>query len=186
MEENEPLDETSENENIQSDIPIFPFIRKFGLIGSGILMLFTIVSYSVNGIASNSEFSTAIISIVLSNLVCFLAYVGIMTWAIMEYKESNEGYASLGKAFLVTFLTGLFMAVVFMIFTIIITSVLEMNLFGLGDNSDLQNSFEVMGLFMTIFSSLFSLITNSIGGAVIALIISASIKKERPLGSNSF
>jgi len=188
MEEIQPLDDHFENREITVDAPIFQTIIKYGIIGSIILVLISILQFSIGANSFNNEFSLTFMVYIISIGIGYLSYIGVMTFAIINYKKINEGFASFGKAFAVTFLTGFVMSFASMIFRLVVMLGFGITTFGMSDFSEMDNAFgnKATTMILVVWSSLSSMIFGAMGGAIVALIISAITKKERPLGFRTF
>lgn len=186
MEELQPLDDNFNRMELPLDSPIFPIILKYGLIGSAIMLPITAIQFATASVGFKEDLFTSILASVLTSGVILLVYIGIMTLAILKYKKTNDGFASLGKAFLVTFLTGLMIAVASTIFSMIMMFVFGYNAFGMNEFNSMDEGFSgtSMKFWLIFLSSLSSLLFSSMAGAIVALIISAITKKERPLNFN--
>ena len=187
MEEHETLDDHFDYKEIIMEASMFPTILRYGVIGSVILVVLSIIQFSIGNQGMDDEISYVVEYYIISTGISFLTYIGSMTFAILNFKRINEGFASLGQAFGVTFLTGLFMAVVSLVFSIIMMLGFGFASFGMGDINEFNNAVgnEFTSVFLVIWTSITSLFFGCMVGAVIALIISVITKKERPLGFNT-
>ncbi|MDF1698920.1 MAG: DUF4199 family protein [Saprospiraceae bacterium] len=156
---------------------------KYGSIGTLVLFLLLLLQRFLFGYGTSSGFSAATFMGIAVSFFNFVAYVVMMVLAIEAYKKLNEGYASMGKAFGVTFLTGLFMAIAFaaasLLFFLIFGFTTSSSTFMEG-GSDIFDGSKIA--LVTIVATLGGLFTGSMAGAVIALIVSLVTKKERPVG----
>lgn len=109
-----------------------------------------------------------------------------MTLAVINYKKINGGFVSLERAFLVSYLTGVMMAVIGMLFSLIwfyvigisgdcIESIKRVGAIFLGKGSTL--------IIMTV-ASLFSLFVGCAMGTLVALIIALATKQDRIMNFN--
>jgi len=162
---------------------IFPFILKFGIIGAALLILISVLQTLIIGPNQKEGFSVySVLSLGLVG-ISYVAYILFMFLALMSYKKSNGGFVSLGKAFGITYLTGLFMAIVG-----VIASLLMMYTFGMDNYA---TNFEGVGMEppafkLILFATLTFFFFNCIGGAFAALIVSAIMKRDRPISFNTY
>jgi uncharacterized membrane-anchored protein len=96
-----------------------------------------------------------------------------------EYKKSNEGYLTMGRAMGITYLTGLFIAVLSNIYSLILTYFYGMNL--LAD----QISFDPLSFKYILIANLSMFVFGCMSGAIVALIVSVIMKRNKPISFNS-
>jgi ABC-type multidrug transport system permease subunit len=177
-----PKKNTPQNEGILLEKPIFPVIYKYGSIGGTIIVLIGMLQTQVLG-HNNSEgetFSTFLPMALI--LISDIVYILLMILAIKAYKKYNDGVASFGKAFLVTFLTGLFIAFVSWIFTILLSYIIGVPDITMGVETNNISEENVYYSFIRILAgSLPSLFLNCVFGGIMALIISLVTKNNRPI-----
>lgn len=177
----EPIDNTLQGTMPRADQPMLPFILKFGLIGAGVLLLITILQRVAMSFGDSTESAIFMISQIAISLISVVIYTLIMFFSVRSYKNSNGGFVSLGRAFGVTFLTGLLMAVVNLILTTLFTFIYgfpQSSIEGMPDMSESST------LGVILLTGVFGLISGCFVGGFIALILSLIVKRDKPVQFN--
>lgn len=177
----EPIDTTLQGQERIGSPPMMPYIFKYGLIGVVILATIAIIQRFALDMQDGEMSVGMIVSSIVIPLISIIIYTLLMYFAVNEYKKSNGGFVSLGKAFGVTFLTGLFIAVINFIIGLLIIAIFG---FPQGQASELMDMSEPSTLGLIALASAFSLLGGCMVGAFIALIISLVVKKEKPIQFN--
>lgn len=178
------LDDKFENEEVFVDEPYMPVIYKYGGIGAAIIVVISTLTNYFATDATDMGF-TFVISMFLSFL-SIVSYVFVMTFAVLNYKKMSGGFVSFGRAFVISYLTGLMMAVIGLIFSltwIYFFGLPQASMEGLEEMSKMFENENTTFMVMAA-ASFFSMLIGCAIGAVIALIVSAATKNERPINFN--
>ena len=166
--QSEEFDQLDSNE--KHDIPYFNIVLKYAGIGILILIALGMVQFRLMPPDMNS--AQALDTIMLSYLMTFiqmLVYFAILSLAVREYKQKNEGFISFIKGFLIAYLTGLSMVLVSTGFSSLYSYLV------------LPEELKTSLIFISV---LIGLVMSCIFGAGIAAIIALIFKKEKSVGLN--
>lgn len=161
--------------------PFLPTVLKYGGIGAVVMIVINTISYLfLSGVTD----SMSALATILLTPITILIYAVIMYLSTSKYRESCGGFVTLGKAFLNSFLTGLLMALVSLVFTIIWYYFIGMpgqegmdTLNSITENSSTR-------FLIILGATLFSFLMGCGVGAIVALIVSAILKKNPPISWN--
>lgn len=174
-----PLDEPD-----KEYISVSPWstILKYGLIGSAIMLVWSGISMAM-GLNSTPNSTSSLVTGALGILFSFAVYIVIMIFAVKEHRDKKQqGIISLGKGMAVSFVTGLIMSIVSnaanLIYALVINPTFITDALPTEIDPGIVNE-STMKLAM-VGSTAFSFVMGCIIGAVIALIISAVMKKDPP------
>lgn len=186
-----PLDEPMHD---MDSIPVSPWptILKYGGIGSLILILFGVFGFLISE-RTNSYVSTTIISFAASGF-SILVYILIMIFSIKEYRDKfSNGYISLGKGMLVSYGSAFMMGSVGILFNLLYFLVidptymqrqLEKSYTDMGiDPSTMSHATNMYTPIMIAGTQVTSFALGCVFGAILSLIVSAVMKKDRPYNS---
>lgn len=158
-------------------------------VAYAVYFLILIYVFKFLGIDQNSPSITTtekIISSALSYIPFILAVIFVQT----NYKKELGGYISFGKAFSSGFkvaaYTGLFIAVILIIYYVILDSeakqkLIDTALQAAGDDEQKRKGVEIMKSSMVYFIGFVGGVIYTFLGLIVSLIGAAVIKKEKPL-----
>jgi uncharacterized protein DUF4199 len=183
-----PLDEPMDQAFVSASPG--PTIMKYSLIGIGGILLLSILTFTF-GIGAGASMSTGLIASIITSLFSIILYVLIMVFAIKEHRDQHQkGFISLGKALLISYITGLIMATASIIFNLLYMLVINPNYMAdsLGniegmegmDTSTMLGGDYTMAI---VFSTITSYVMGCVVGVFIALIVSAIMKKDLPFNT---
>lgn len=171
--------------------PIKPTVLRYALIGSLLLIAFTLIS-QLTGLTTHSSWAVRTLSSVVSIAIMFFVFRS----AIISYRDQeNEGLVTLGKGFMITFWITLIMAVVSTIFFVIMLTYIDSSIIdmardkaiadmesrGLSDE-EIDQAMGFAELLMgTTFMAIAAFFGTVIFGAIIGLVTAIIYKKETPV-----
>ncbi len=173
------------NEPLIENTSVSPWstVMKYGLIGSVIMVVWTYITMSM-GMSGDLSGGNLGLNMLLG-LFSYVIYILAMVLAVKEHRDKKQqGFISLGKAMGVSYLTGLIIAIIGMIATLLYFFVINPDFYAdiaadqglsLPDSGDSSAMNLIMAgtLIVSFFVGCFT-------GAIAALIVSAVMKKERP------
>lgn len=171
----------------ESEVPFFPTALRWGLIASGISIVYALIS-NLLGIVATQTALNSIISLAITGVICYLT--------IKAHREELGGFISFGRAFLVAFVALLISSVISSIFNFIYLNYIDpsameavlqstesmMSNFGMTEDQ-IEEAVEQTKIGMeSPFSILSGAFVLAIFSAIFAAIAGGIMKNERPAG----
>ncbi len=171
--------------------PIKPTVLRYALIGSLILVAFTLIS-QLTGLSTHPSWSVRTLTSLSSIIIMFLVFRS----AIISYRDhENEGLVTLGKGFMISFWITLIMALVSTVFFIIMITYIDSSVIdfardeairgmeekGLSDD-EIDQAMSYTEMFMgPVFFSIAAFFSTVVIGAIVGLVTAIIYKKEAPV-----
>lgn len=170
--------------------PIKPTVLRYALIGSLILIAFSLIS-QLTGLTTHPSGAVRTLSTVVSLVIMFLIYRS----AIISYRDhENNGQVTLGKGFMITFWITMIMAALSAVFFIIMVTYIDSSVIDFArdeaisdmeskgmSEDEIDQAMSFAEFFMSpVFFTIAAFFGTIIGGAIIGLIAAAIYKKEVP------
>jgi hypothetical protein len=171
--------------------PIKPTVLRYALIGSLILIAFSLVS-QLTGLTTHSSWAVRTSTSLVSIVIMFLVFRS----AIISYRDQeNEGLVTLGKGFMITFWITLIMAAVSTVFFIIMVTYIDSSVIdfareeaitdmeskGMSDE-EIDQAMGFAEFFMSpAFFAIAAFFATVFLGAIIGLVTAIIYKKEVPV-----
>lgn len=140
---------------------IKPYITKYAIIGIAIYLILLAIQFTFHKLTGSQSSLLKSIGSVGLVLILDIIYILIMVLAVKAFKKDNNGFISLGKAFVLSFITGLIIALV--------TKMISLGWSYINDFS--YN--------LIISNIMYDLVVNSVLGAIVAFIVSLVLRKEK-------
>jgi len=183
-----PLDAPMQDAS-QPFISPWPTILKYGSIGAGLLIIIGLVSFLLT--PQMDGYLKGVIVSYGSSLVSLVIYILIMIFSILYYRDKlSNGYISLGQGMLVSYGSAMVMGLGSFLFSMLYLFVIDpgyskrlfekqYGAFTSGETltPDLSDMYTTQMIFATQFGGF---IFGCFVGVILALIISAILKKSRP------
>ena len=171
----------------ESEVSFMPVVQKYGLILTAASIIYLLLT-SIMGMGN------MVLTFVLS-LTLLGAYIATLVLGVKEHRNNQlGGFVSFGRAFLVCFLIIVVSAIISTIFSYIYMvfinpSYIESMKEGMTEMFEKYNlpeekiaeSLKQFDDMKTVSGNLISLAKNVGGGAVVALIVAAIMKRNRPI-----
>lgn len=171
--------------------PIKPTVLRYALIGSLIMIAFSLIS-QLTGLTTHESWAVRTLASVASAVIMFFVFRS----AIISYRDQeNDGLVTLGKGFMITFWITLIMAIVSTIFFVIMVTYIDSSVIdmamdqaisdmesrGMSDD-EIDKAMGIAGMFMgTGFMAIAAFFGTIIFGAIIGLVSAIIYKKEAPV-----
>ena len=174
------------------EVKVFPVALKWGLIFGLVSVVWAQISLML-GLTSFDQTETNVGTSALSSVIGFAIVVVAMVFAVRDIKTAQGGYISFGKAFGSAFLASMVIALLSTLYMLVYFYVIDPELLatiqenaieGMEDSGMSDEQIEQQSGMMSMFTSptffaLMGFFSSAIIYAIIALIVSAVMKKDR-------
>jgi hypothetical protein len=164
---------------IQEDVPMRPIVSKFGIIGGVLIILLGIFQSKLLGQNNSEELSFSAFLPMALIILGDIIYILLMILSVNTFKRLNNGIVYFKDAFLMTLQTGILIALISWISTL-----LSYFIYGGSGISGVTNNAN-SSFTQTLMESLPSFLANCVFVGIMALIISVVIKTKNPANLNT-